>query len=1094
MKQWISLGLVAFTLNLMAGENFVRNGNFTRMYGWNNRKKGRPTTPYEGWRWTGRKSTPEATPGKIELKAPGTLMCLSPFPALPAREYVLTFEVKTKDVKGSAYLGVNGQTLLEKAKPAPDDAPWSYGEFISGTRKGTPAKYKKAPARSPRLVLPENTDDKFVTLSTKAVFKPKVLLPSEVFVKCWFDVKAGTCELRNVRIEAEKAAPGFRPARDEWLTVSVDGMPENKLPSFVGPGKKTFKVANTSKAPLTGTLTFAVDTWRTPGQGKALKKTRELNDLKSGDSIEFTFAPGELPNDAYVATVTLDNNGERIVDVSTEPLLLEQKVLTKGYNILCFTVYPNVKPAKIFGVGNGMIGRFFTLDDIDKARDLDLVSVQSGGMRGAAFGAPGLTSETIDMCKPLFSKAIMGINPDLEQFCNPLRPKLLDIFTPAARAEIARRGEVYGKYRSESPGIYALRINNEKAYFNRNTHCPSMAADKNFREWCKKRHGSLENLNRRWGTNYKSWDEVEQVISAKMIDLAKASYKKKTGAAATDWKASSTFLRGEGYEKQLRKNWGKTMDWMRWTSDSTLWLYDTFIKNARKYDPDTVYSNCFCWPNFWPAVVMPHFRSAESAQLDVQYCAGFDGGAQHDRHLGNNDEMFDILEMTESIIPGKPILGNEIYVQPAYDDDYPALQNWGLVAHGMSNILTFGWKKFSDHGYKVFYDEKNKKPVTRYWETPNSIACWMLFDTDGTKLPIYDSVAKSSKEIADFHKKYDFWSTKRLPSRIGWYLSNDSSELVVPISANRPWDNPIMTSRFTLSSFLRRYGVTMDYLDDADLKRMTPKNFDTIIVPPSPVLSDKAATALADYAKVGGKLIVVGPTGVYDPWLKLNKNFGGKAWEAINKNWTVPARWKNPDVLMKDMLAYPVHKGSALAPLSPELEAKVKKIVEKQVMTMPETVLPSGKAVDNFAKKLPWGKGEIIAVSTFPERRTQFPYAPPALRDYMKRFLKETGLPRNGYFQVDGEIPADNHKKLLGRGVPEVEVVVREKDNGDRFVFVLNCAGFGSGKVVLSGMKGQVFDVLNNEAKVPFQKVGNSIEIPVKLAPWGYKVLKVAKK
>ena len=169
-------------------------------------------------------------------------------------------------------------------------------------------------------------------------------------------------------------------------------------------------------------------------------------------------------------------------------------------------------------------------------------------------------------------------------------------------------------------------------------------------------------------------------------------------------------------------------------------------------------------------------------------------------------------------------------------------------------------------------------------------------------------------------------------------------------------------------------------------------------------------------------------------------------------------------------------------------------IAEKQLMTMFETTLPGGREADTFARWRKWGKGEVIAVFTFPQRRTQLIFAPPALRDYMTRFIELTELPRNGYFRLDGEIPADNHKQLLGRGGPEVEVVVREKDNGDRFVFVLNCGGAGSGTVVLPRAAGQVVDALNDEAQVPFRNVDDGIEIPVKLAPWGYRVLRVTAK
>ena len=1090
MKRWLlSTSVAALALTATAGDNFIRNGGFDRRWDWNGREVERPTTPFAGWHWSGGAAA-VATPGHAELNAPGTLRS-DPAAAVPAREYVLVFDVKTADARGAAYLEVDGRTLQEAARPAPADAPWSFSEFLDGARNPIPAKYRQIGTTSPRLALPADTGGQFVTLTVHTAFKPDESLPAEVSLRCWFDVLAGSCVLGNVRMEAAPGAPAFRPARDEWLTVGVDGVPANRLPSFAGPGRKTFRVTNSSGAPLSGVLTLAVDTWRTPGQGKAWNKEAQLNRLAPGDGVAFTFEPGQLTPDAYVAAATLSDDDGKVVGVSSAALPLGEKVLAQGYNLMCFTVYPNTKPAKSFGVGNGMIGRFFTLDDVDKARELGLVSVQSSGMIGAAFGAPVLTSETIDQYDlPAWSP--IDERPELADFCNPLNSHMLDIFTPEVQKEIVRRGEIHGTRNRDVAGVYALRINNEKAYFNRNVHCPSDAADASFREWCRTRHGSLDTLNRRWGTEYRSWDEVEQVISARMIALAKASYEENTGAAAVDWKASSTFLSGEGYERQLRKNWGQTMDWMRWTTASTLWLYSTFTEAARKVDPDTIYGNCFCWPNFWTAVTMPHFRAAQSAQLDVQYCAGFDGGARHDRHLGNNDEMLDILEMTESVIPGKPILGNEVYVQPAYDAHYPALQNWGLVAHGMNNILTFGWKKFSDHGYRVFFDEATGQPVTRYWEQPDSVACWMLFDSDGTRLPIYDSVARSSHEIADFHKQYDFWSTKRLPSRIGWYLANDSSELVVPISANRPWDNPILTSRFTLSSFLRRNGVSMNYLDDADVKRMTPTNFDTIIVPPAPVLSDEAAAALAAFAKSGGRLIVVGPTGVYDPWLNLRPRFGGEAWREINQDWSVPTRWRDPDLLMTDMLAYPVGEHTAgLRQLSPAENAAKAKLAEKQLMTMPETVLASGETVGDFATKHAWGMGEIIVVSTFPQRRTQLPFAPPALRDYMTRFVHMMGLPRNGYFRVDGAIPADNHKQLLGRGVPGVEVVARRKDNGDRFVFVLNCGGAGSGSVVLPHPAARVLDALNHEAPVPFEHAENDTLIPVKLGSWGYRVLRV---
>ena len=554
MKSWWSLGFVMLALPAVAGENFLWNGNFARLCGWNNRPVAQPSTPYEGWVWSGTGKAPSATPGRIELTAPGSLLSATAS-ATPAKEYELVFDVKTTGAKGFVNLGLTGRTMIEPEKPAPADAPCSSTEFIDGARKPTPAKYKQFGTTPQRLTLPEDTDGKFVTLATRAAFKTSETSPAEANVRFSLDLQAGSCVVANVRVELAPADPVFRPAIDEWLTVSVEGFAAEQLPSFAGPGKRVLRVTNTSGAPLSGLLTLTIGTWRSPGQGTAWKDTAKIEGLAPGASAAFTFEPGGFPPDAYVAAATLEIDGKKVVPVPTAPLPLEKKVLTSGYNRLCFAVFPAVKPADIFGVGNGMIGRFFTLDDVDRARELGLVSVQAGGMIGAAFGAPTLTSETIDEYAPSPS-APYKTNPALSNSLNPLNPKLLDIFNPEVRSEIVRRGNAFGKARSELPGVYALRVNNEKAYFNRNTHCPSAAADADFRGWCKARHGTLENLNRRWGTRYQSWDEVEQVISARMIDMAKASYEQKTGAAAVDWKASSSFLRGEGYERQLRKNWG----------------------------------------------------------------------------------------------------------------------------------------------------------------------------------------------------------------------------------------------------------------------------------------------------------------------------------------------------------------------------------------------------------------------------------------------------------------------------------------------------------------------------------------------------------
>ena len=1024
---------------------------------------------------------------------------LLPSPVRVAPEYVAVFDVRTSGAEASGNVGVQGVTELEPGKPAPGNAPWTMGEMLEGRRRGTPAKLDRFGCGT-NFKVPVDTQGAWTTLVVRCGFRNPTKLPTTANACFTLNVKSGSVETRRISLAPLPAEAVWRPARAEWLRVSFADRADERIPAFrTTDGERELVVENASGERLTGDLVVTIDTWRTPTQGRFGRWTKRLDGFTPGKRLTFDVDLGALPPDAYVATATLALSGETLVVASADPVDMTvfrrnaRLPLREGENERCFAVFTGTPHGRIVGVGNGMIGRFFTPDDIDKAREIGLVSAAGPDYLAAAFGAPGLTADHIDQGRNYPTFSIFKDDPVVpESRRNPINDYMLDIFRPENIALIKERAERCGRYRASHPGVYALRLNNEKAYFNRNAHCPTAAADASFRAWCRRKYGSLENLNRAWCVGYASWDEVEQVISAKMVDFAKASYVEKKGAAAVDWKASSTFLSGKGYEEALRKNWAKTLDWFRWTTASTLWLNnELFFDVVRKYDKETLYGNCYVWPEYWAAVTMRHFRHTKNAQLDIQYCAGFDGGKVYpDRHLGNNDEMFDALELVESCVPGCPIIGNEIYIQPVYDPEYPAVQHWGLLAHGMSNILDFGWKMFSDHGYKTFYDPVKSNIVTKSWTNTNSVPTWMLIDVDGTVLPHFQHVKRSAREIAAFHRKYDFWKTHRVQTRVGWYLSDDTSELAVAASGNRCWGSPIITARSTLAASLRRAGVTMTYLNDDDVGRMKTDAFDTIRVPPAPILSDRAAEVLRDFAADGGTLIVLGPTGVWDENLHLRETPGGAAWKELTGEVKMPVRWAEPDRLLADMAAYPAAVGSAGIRVYDETEDAAKaKLMARQVMEMPETKVP-GAAFGTIGSVRPCGKGRAIFCSVFPERRTQMPYYAPALRAYMEEFMRLTDLPRQGWFERNGKVPANNHEQLLGRGVPEVEVVVRDHEDGDRFVFALNCGGAGSGRLVLPFAAKSVEDVLTGK-RVGFSVDAGRAAIPVAFGRWGYHVLKV---
>ena len=213
--------------------------------------------------------------------------------------------------------------------------------------------------------------------------------------------------------------------------------------------------------------------------------------------------------------------------------------------------------------------------------------------------------------------------------------------------------------------------------------------------------------------------------------------------------------------------------------------------------------------------------------------------------------MIEILEMAESAMRDKPILGREIYVQPHYPAEMTALQNWAMVAHGMRANLVFGWKPYSDHGQKVF----NAGP--RAWERKeDSVPMWMIIDTDGTRLPAYEGVKRSAEEIAAFHAKYDGLSIKRMRGRVAVYLSDETSMYTMLKTGDRPYNEErLCHTRDWLADELRLAGVRIEYLDDEVIGELTSTEYDIVVIPPMPRIAPGPAAQLAAFEHAGGRII-----------------------------------------------------------------------------------------------------------------------------------------------------------------------------------------------------------------------------------------------
>ena len=644
----------------------------------------------------------------------------------------------------------------------------------------------------------------------------------------------------------------------------------------------------------------------------------------------------------------------------------------------------------------------------------------------------------------------------------------IDLWNPQGMALVKANAAEVGKANAQNPLVVSYQMDNEHRFPFGHGLCPTAAADASFRQWCRRQHGDLATLNRRWGTAYKSWDEVEQPASARYAEEV-MKRPKPEGAAANDWTASLGKLTPEIQRRMLAIP-GRGMDWVRWRTFSSLWAYETFRESARQFDRKTLYSSNLCWPNFSPQMSMPFFRHMDATMLDVQYTAG----KGLPRGLGTPMEMMEIIEMAESNAPEKPLWGIEIYQQPQWPAEFAALQNWGLLAHGMQNTLVFGWGANSDYGTP-------KEP--RAWEKPDAKPMWMMIDLDGKKLPNYFTNRRSLREIAQFHKRYDALSLRRAPTDTAFFVSRDTAEYGGLESADRPWLSAWVRTRSDLCYLLRLSGITADFVDDETLLA-SPGRFRTVIVPAAYVLGQETAAKLMRFARDGGTLVLAGASGVVDPWLSKYPNLGGPAWAELG--WTAPSFRDEP----------------AEVDFRPADTAAAKADRDNRFWGVNIGTMPGGEPIRDGRGNLlgwtrAWGKGRLVAYGVLPAAYTGNPHPSPDEIAWIEQLIRTAGLRAGGRWTSSQASP--NRSDKHGEGEPIVDVVVRVRKGRQRqekFVFVLNQGGAGSGlvEVPLGGGVWQATDALRGMPLENARLSKGMWRLNLALKPWEYRVFRLASK
>ncbi len=898
--------------------------------------------------------------------------------------------------------------------------------------------------------------------------------------------EAGRIVVDNVQLESGGSPTAFDVRVEERLRVCFKGVAEERLPIWRekdGDSRKLL-IRNDSQVAITGSLEVWIGSCSNPKSEKVASV--EEVEIDPGDVETVRLRLDHLAPGAYALAIVLHRDGNvaldssRFVDAAAPIGGTNSNSMLKARAALRFAIAPAIAPAKIFGVGNGMLG--YGWKDMSGSWfggwPLALFETACGEGFVCGRGQCGRDDEAF-----LFAAAgvplhrmenvnAVGGAPEGALFQPPGVKGGIDFWNPDGMAFLKEKAAAISKANAENPLIVSYQMANESPFPFKDGLCATAAADAHFRTWCEKRHGDLGTLNRRWGTTYADWSEVEQPASVRYAEELK-NRPKKEGAAAIDWLASLGNLTPEVHARMMAVP-GRGMDWMRWRTWSSLWMYETFRAEAKRHDDKTLYSTNLCWPDFWPQMSMPFFRRMDVAMLDCQYTSGLPRG------LGNPMEMMEILEMAESCANGKPVWGIEIYVQPQWPAAFAALQNWGVAAHGMTNNLVFAWGPYSDHGVP--------KEV-RAWEKPDAVPMWMLIDLDGTKLPAYHTNQKSLKEIHEFHKRHDALTLNRVATDIAFYVSEDTSEYISLETANKPWGSSWTRTRNNLSYLLRMNGVTADFVDGETLPEK-PGVFNVVVVPASYALSQEAAERLAGFAARGGTVVLAGPCGIVDPWLKPYENVGGPAWKELG--------WRAKGGKLEAAAVDFVGAGLAAAKdgenkNGPINEAAVFKKIDMEPLPDAEALKDTAGAVVGWARA--WGKGRLVAYTVLPDSYTGNPHPSLNHMAWMRHLVKVGGVKRTGGWRSSGvATTAGAH----GEGSPVVEVVVRvRKGEGakEKFVFMLNEGGAGEGTVEIPVAEGvtewKIVDVIHPEATLSPTVRGGALEIAMRLLPWEYRVLRM---
>ncbi|MBI2297951.1 MAG: beta-galactosidase [Armatimonadetes bacterium] len=831
-------------------------------------------------------------------------------------------------------------------------------------------------------------------------------------------VTRGLAVVDDVQVEPGKETTPFEVRPAERVGVRFDH--PRALPVFVAGRDRTaaVEVGNTGTGPLSGELTVSLARW--DGAAPRVVLQRTLNRWPPDATLRARADLNGLRPDAYVLTARVAEGGQVLLDGLAEwdPRVpcggTISTAMVKAPCVARCAVADSRPNNRLFGSGDMMLNTGgswwggYPMADYVEGRELGFgysrervdddstYRLAAGGMRSLGDGP-----------RPWTAPADL---PDALR--NPVRPGDADLSNPAVWPYLERMWRGLAAVLKGNPIFPLVHITGEEMVLYQGSLCPTDAADADFRGWVQQRYGSLGAVSAAWGREVPTWESIEQVISVRMVreQIVKVDPAQEK---RLDWLGAADKLNAE-QGALLKADPGRGMDWLRWRSDLYVRSVERLAEAFHSVNRETLLCNHFCWPDFVPQTTFGLARRLDALGIDTQYPCGVPTS------LGTPAETIDMMGLYESFADQKPVWGMEIYIQPRFPADMPATQIWGFIAHGMRVVNNFAWKPYSDAGLQA-----------KRWNEPGAPPWWFVIDFDGTHMPQFDPLVKATREVKAFDARFDGAALQRRKPDAALFVSSDSGVQSHFETLGHWWESPIVHARCELGWLLRLNGVALDYLDE-ELLASRLKDYRTLFVPYSPSLSDAVLERLSGYAKGGGTLVLAGPSGRLDAWLKPRANVGGQPFAALG--WKLAAYQEKPAEGVKGTgLLATVSGPKALAGTGAAEFAG-------------GTALLRGADGAALGWTKSFGRGTVIALNVYPSAYTQSPHADPGGIELAERLADMAGVNRAAWWTS----PADaTPGRNAGEGAPVVDVMLRQKSERELFAFVMNVGGAGEGTVAL---------------------------------------------